>query len=482
MFQIRVCPVVRFLPVTCLLISALGLPAIAQGEEHELLRSRLATLEQRHSEQMEALRVEYESRIRGLEQRVTGLSEDLLSSKEEERDQMLQQAITALSQEDRLAARYTAAERGGSYDNSFNPAIGIAADFLLVSSDRDDGFPLYNQFRLRSVELQLQGRVDHLASYHLMVLFDEEDVELEEAYVHLDDALPDTFELKVGKFNASFGKLSPLHEHDLPFVDHPQVLQEYLGGSLRTTGLELRHWFALGESHVLRWSLGFANSLDGDSHPIFGPAAGGHHHEDEEEEDAFGKRQFRDYAWTARASAIFEIGEETLLQLGLSGAYAPRERAFGAHSEKEFAFSQLLKDGKEELEAKDLRRLILGADITLSSIDSSTGSGFVFHGEALLSRLRFEDAGTTTSFGFHSYFEYLFDKKWSAGLSGGFYEHAEDDSESSWDIGLFLTYRINEFHRLRLEARHFDDPDFESYGLMLQYTIFLGHHKHGIAW
>ena len=76
MFQIRVSPIVRFLPVTCLLISALGLPAIAQGDEHELLRSRLATLEQRHSEQMEALRVEYESRIRGLEQRVTGLSED----------------------------------------------------------------------------------------------------------------------------------------------------------------------------------------------------------------------------------------------------------------------------------------------------------------------------------------------------------------------------------------------------------------------
>ena len=134
------------------------------------------------------------------------------------------------------------------------------------------------------------------------------------------------------------------------------------------------------------------------------------------------------------------------------------------------------------MEAEDLRRLILGADITLSSIDPSTGSGFTLHGEALLSRMRFEEAGTTTSFGFHAYFEYLFDKNWSAGLSGGFFEHAEDDSESSWDLGLFVTYRINEFHRLRLEVRHFDDPDVESYGLMLQYTIFLGHHKHGIAW
>ena len=263
-----------------------------------------------------------------------------------------------------------------------------------------------------------------------------------------------------------------MHDHDLPFVDKPQVLQEYLGGALRGTGLELHHDFGAGEATLLRWSLGVANDLDGDAHSIFGPSAGGHDHDDEDGPEPFGNRNFDNFAYMARLSVVSDVGEESTLQIGASVAHAPEARTF-------------FESGTTVISA-DLQTTIVGADVTFKTLDPAAGSGLNIGVELLRSIRESSDDGLTITNtganGFYGYIERVANSNWSYGVSGGHFEHAEDNAETSWDAGVFLTHRVNEFNRLRLEARHFDDPGVNSYGVMLQWTVILGSHGHGVDW
>ncbi len=134
----------------------------------------------------------------------------------------------------------------------------------------------------------------------------------------------------------------------------------------------------------------------------------------------------------------------------------------------------------------DLRSLILGADLTYKTLDPVDGSGLNVGAEVLLSKRESSDDGLaitdTDAWGFYGYVENLLDRRWSVGVSGGRFEHAEDASMRSWDAGVFATCRVDEFNRLRLEARHFDDPGEEFHGVMLQWTVILGSHGHGVDW
>lgn len=356
------------------------------------------------------------------------------------------------------------------FDPTFNPAISVIGDFVYSGTDANDNFESHNQFRVRDVEVGLVGRIDPSLSYQVYVHFSEEDIELEEAYLLADDWLPGTFSLKAGRFNSDFGKLSPIHDHDLPFVDKPQVLQEYLGGALRGTGIELHHNTELGESTLLRWSAGAVNGLDGDTHAVFGPGAG--HGHDEEGAEPFGDRDFENLAFTGRVTALTDIGETGTLQIGGSVAWAPEARSFF--------------DTGTSVIAADLETLVAGVDATFKTLDPETGSGFRFGAELLISDNESSDDGMTIaqneSSGFYAYVESIFGPTWSIGASGGVYEHAENDNEDSTDVGAFVTYRRNEFNRLRLEVRHFDDPMEDSIGVMLQWTTILGSHGHGVDW
>lgn len=381
---------------------------------------------------------------------------------------------TAQGQDPQGPTRRGIADSGQTsiFDSTFNPAISLIGDFVLSATDQSDNFESQNQFTLRDVELGVVGRVDPLLSYQLYVHFSEGDIELEEAYVLADNWLPGNFSLKAGRFNADFGKLAPVHDHDLPFVDKPQVLQEYLGGSLRGTGLELHHNFSVGEATLLRWSVGVLNDLGGDGHAIFGPSAGHGHDHDEEGAEPFGDRDLENFGFTGRVSALTEVGDDATFQVGASVAHAPEARSF-----YEVGMATV---------GLDLKRTVVGVDLTFKSIDPQRGNGFTVGVEGLRSIMEASDDGVTITNtganGFYGYVEYSHNTRWSFGISGGQFEHAEDSAEDSTDVGVFATHRINEFNRLRLEARQFDDPGEDFYGVMLQWTVILGSHGHGIDW
>ena len=139
-----------------------------------------------------------------LERRITELEARLAA--QEAQGQMVPGASSSQN-----AQRRGIGSRGQTtiFDSIFNPALSLIGDFVLAGSNQTDSFETANQFVLRDIELGVVGRIDPAVSYQLYVHFEEDEVEVEEAYVLADNWLPDTFMLKAGQYNIDFGKLSP---------------------------------------------------------------------------------------------------------------------------------------------------------------------------------------------------------------------------------------------------------------------------------
>ena len=461
---------------TLLFATWVAVPFSLAQSETQRLDAKIEALRRDYEGRISELQGGYERRIRSLEGEVGALRGELGEVGDIEAERALERAVNSLvvQEERRGLAEFS---QTTLFENNFNPAFSVVGDFILSGSDRDDSFEDLNQFHLRAVELGVYGRVDPNVAYYFVVHFDEEEIELEEAYAWWDDGLPSTFTLRGGRYNVDFGKLSAVHDHDLPFVDKPAVLQDYLGGALRGTGLELHHWFPVGDSHLIRWSVGIVNEFSGDTHPIVGPAAGDHHHEDEEGPEPFGEREFESFGFNGRLTGLFELGSETTLQAGASVAYSPEARRF--------FFDGMMNVGEAELE-----QTIVGFDLTFVWKDEETGKGLTVGGEFLASFQDFldEDSGALSdedALGFYVYGEFFINSRWSVGASVNWLERAEDPSAEWFDVGGWVSWRANEFNRLRLELRYFDDElgeDETFFVAMLQWTVIIGSHGHGVDW
>ncbi|MGZ6240613.1 MAG: hypothetical protein ACXWMF_12340 [Syntrophales bacterium] len=122
----------------------------------------------------------------------------------------------------------------------FNPAIGLVGESILsyrsrgskeTGSDRPGGF----DFNQRSIELNLAGSVDPFARGYAVInasadpVTGEATAQVEEAALQTT-SLPWNLTLKGGRFFAEFGRLSYIHDHELPFVNRPLVLDNFIGG------------------------------------------------------------------------------------------------------------------------------------------------------------------------------------------------------------------------------------------------------------
>jgi hypothetical protein len=164
-----------------------------------------------------------------------------------------------------------------------NPSISLILDTLYYSSDRsqaelesrsipgfvgipDEGFR--KGFNLRSAELSFFAPVDPYFSLYATIPFEEEGVELEEAYF-VTTSLPYALQLKGGKFKSGFGRINSQHPHAWDFVDIPLVYRGFLGGE----GL-----IEKGAQITLLPDLPFymligGEVLQGDNEVLFGPDA-----------------------------------------------------------------------------------------------------------------------------------------------------------------------------------------------------------------
>src|SRR2546426_301352 len=122
-------------------------------------------------------------------------------------------------------------------------------------------------------------------------------VKLAEASVTLL-TLPLGTQAKFGQMRNRFGYSNMIHEHDLPWIDRPNVLRNFLGGEgLKEKGVEVTI-----VPDLPFYLEGLAGVFDGDN------------------ETAFGRGTLRVPLFTGRLRTFLELGDENAVQLGMSVA------------------------------------------------------------------------------------------------------------------------------------------------------------------
>jgi len=188
--------------------------------------------------------------------------------------------------------------------------IGIAGDFVgnLTQSnvEKAQGGTFAgqeNRFFPREVELSLFGQVDPYAYAEVRIESGEgtrgteTPVSLAEAAVTLL-TLPFGTQAKFGQMRNRFGYTNVIHEHDLPWIDRPNVLRRFLGDDgLKEKGLEVTI-----VPDLPFYLEGLAGVFNGDN------------------ETAFGRSTLRIPMFTGRLRTFAELTDTSALQFGMSVA------------------------------------------------------------------------------------------------------------------------------------------------------------------
>jgi len=160
-----------------------------------------------------------------------------------------------------------------------------------------------NRFFPREIELSIFGQIDPYASAVVRIEAGEEarggetGVHLAEAYITLL-TLPFGTQARFGQVRNRFGYSNEVHEHDLPWVDRPNVMRNFFGGEgLQEKGIEM--------------------TLVPDL-PFYIEALAGVFNGDNE--TAFGRTSLQAPLVTGRLRTFLELGNEHALQLGMSVA------------------------------------------------------------------------------------------------------------------------------------------------------------------
>src|ERR1041385_2509668 len=153
----------------------------------------------------------------------------------------------------------------GAAAKVFNPDIAVISDFIGVGG-KNQVAPS-PAFEAHESEVAFQAILDPYARADFFISFGEHGVDLEEGYLTFP-ALPGHFELRAGKMRAAFGKVNTLHNHVLPWVDRPLVMQNFTGGEdgINDAGLSLTRIIPAPGGLFLE---GTAQVFRGDSDNVF---------------------------------------------------------------------------------------------------------------------------------------------------------------------------------------------------------------------
>ena len=459
--------------------------------------------------QIDALKQDYEKRIAALEAQIAAMK-----------------ARPA-------AAGGTAAPAARVYkrtgDNSFNPALGVVLNSMLVDrSDEEVGLPGFQVgheserpakgFSLGHSEVTASGNIDDkfrgALTLGLGAHGNETEVELEEAYIQTlaGSGLPDGVRLKAGRALWTFGYLNEHHAHGDDFSDRPLPYRAFLDGAYNDDGLQL--------SVVLPGDL-YKEVGGGVFRGADTPFGG--------DEDSDGRE-----AWSAYARIGGDVGSNSALRLGayvLDGE--AHGRSGGAHDhahEDEHAHDDHENGDEEEEHAHheffsngsftgDTRLLGVDFRLTMAPTGNARDSELIFQGEYFrrsedgLYTLREEheecaDPGDTNengtidnnetshghkvcethveemaealsgdANGWYAQAIYKFLPQWRAGAR---YARLSPPSAAEVDdtstVSAMLDWTNSEFGRVRLQYNRESSGDMRDNQLILQYVMSLGAH------
>jgi hypothetical protein len=369
--------------------------------------------------------------------------------------------------------------------SEFNPAIGLVGETVFsynsrgsdqTGNGRAGGFDVFQ----RSLELDFSASVDPFAKGYA-VLNASADAASGEASLGVEEAalqttsLPWGLELKAGRFFAEFGKLSDIHDHELPFVNRPLALDQYIGGESRTDGAQLS-WL-LPTDHYISAVAGFGNGFGGGS-PLNNPGA---------------YRPLGGLNYFGRLSTYFDLTPDLEMETGVSGLINPTTQDRGGVlvqpdgstlTEKTRRVAGLdLRFSYVPLADNEYRRLDWGTELLYGDTRYWTDPDGSLN-PANGGRPSGDEAyGSIGSLGLYSYATYKWNRKWSAGFLFDWVQSPQNNSVETFAYSPYLTFAVSHWNQLRLQYTHTENS--ASSGLpsddavYLQWAWIIGAHAHG---
>ncbi len=363
--------------------------------------------------------------------------------------------------------------------SEFNPAIGFVGETVTsyrskgsdkTGSDRPGGFDVW----ARSLELNASASVDPFAKGWIVAnasadsATGESTFGIEEAALQTT-SLPGNLTLTAGRFFGEFGRLGYIHDHELPFVNRPLALDEFIGGESRTDGGQL-NWLVPSE-HYISITGGVGDQFGGDSPNPNNPGA---------------KREFGGLNFWGRASTSFDLTDNWSAEAGVSGLWNPKTEDRGG--------ALVQPDGST---ATEKQRRLAGVDFKLSYVPlrDNQFKSFTWGTEVLFSDNNYlfdpngipatgdEYRGDVSSLGMYSYVSYKWSRRWSAGFLFDYVQSAQNHNDETFAYSPFVTFALSHWNQLRLQYTHTDhdaasglQPDDAIY---LQWAWIIGAHSHG---
>jgi hypothetical protein len=340
-----------------------------------------------------------------------------------------------------------------------------------TGSDRPGGFDVW----MRALELNVAASVDPFAKAYAVVTASA-DSATGEATFGVEEAalqttsLPWNLELKAGRFFGEFGRLGYIHDHELPFVNRPLVLDNYIGGESQSDGLQL-NWLP-PIPHYVSLTVGVGDHYGGDSPNPDHPGT---------------FRAFDGLNFWGRLSTYFDLTPDWQFETGVSGLINPKTEDRGG--------ALLQPNGISTLTEKERR--LAGFDVKLSYVplQNNQFQSFTWGTEVLYSDNRYlsdpnglpasgdEFTENVGSVGLYSYVTYKWSRQWSAGFLFDWVQSAQNHSDETAAYSPFITFALSHWNQLRLQYTHTDHnavsdlkPDDAIY---LQWSWIIGSHSHG---
>ncbi len=361
-----------------------------------------------------------------------------------------------------------------TFPAQFNPAIGLIIDNVFSYSNHDRG-----NFEFRAAELGLSANVDPFVRGYAIITGAPDGFEVEEAAI-VTTSLPYNLTLKGGRFFADFGRLSKFHDHDLPFVNRPIVLDRFVGGESQADGVELSYLVPIPQ--YLTLTGGAYNKLGAENDRADNAVA----------------RDFSKFTYLGRAATFINLTDEHSLDLGTSYAYTPEvasEDSGARHlAGVDLTFRYL------PLSQASYRGLIWGTELLYDQEDRPLG-GFPAADAALVSPLArglgfardlmqpgvapvaavaapltFRRRDAT---GAYSYVEARLSRRYYPGFLFDWSQDIDHVTGDTKAYSPYLTVWMSEFQRLRFQYTRLEAPNDHDNQFFLQWTVVLGSHVHG---
>ncbi len=337
-----------------------------------------------------------------------------------------------------------------TFPSQFNPAIGLVMDTVFSNKDKERA-----NFEWRSAELGISANIDPFTRGYAIINGTPDGVEVEEAAI-VTTALPYNLTVKGGRFFADFGRLSHSHDHNLPFVNRPIVLDRFVGGESQADGVEVSYLAPIPQ--YLTLTAGAYNKLGAANTRV----------------DNLIPRDFSQFTYLGRAATFLNLTDANNIELGTSYAYTPKVK---------------IEQGSN--------RHLAGVDLTYRYLPLSQASyrGLVWGTEFLYNHENRPIGGfpedTTaplpTAFkrrdavGLYSYVEARLTRRYYPGFLFDYAEDIDHAKGPTYAYSPFFTIWLSEFQRIRLQYTRLEKPGKHENQFFAQWSIALGNHVHGFS-